>query len=187
MNSPSFIEQIETRMRPGQWSAKGFLGVDESLEKVILGDRQTLTEFDISYNQIADKIEQILKDARDQYKRETWDERRKKETNFPDLYRPETLPSFSIHSLPDVSKGFVVGNLQVFLVQYRGFQECPWGCEKEHGSCDILVLNRNNGHSFTAPELAIHLIRAHQFFEGFGTPFRVDPLKVIQTLELKGE
>ena len=70
MNSPSFIEQIEARMRPGQWSAKGFLGVDESLEKVILGDRQTLTEFDISYNQIADKIEQILKDARDQYKRE---------------------------------------------------------------------------------------------------------------------
>lgn len=47
-----------------------------------------------------------------------------------------------------------------------------------------MILNRKTGESFTAPALIVHLIRAHHFFEGVESPYRVDPEKVIRTLEI---
>lgn len=36
----------------------------------------------------------------------------------------------------------------------------------------------------SAPGLIIHLIREHHFFEGFGSPYRVDPTELARLLEL---
>jgi hypothetical protein len=106
---------------------------------------------------------------------------------YPNLYRPETLPHFTLDNLPDIKDGYLEGDLQIFTRGYRGFQECPWGCE-HHGdmldSCDFLILNRENGEFVTGPGLIVHLIREHGFFEGAGSPYRSDPAGLIRILGL---
>lgn len=178
------IEELEVKMRPGQSSVKGFLGLNESLEQVISQDEETLIKFGVYHNQIADQIEKIVKEVRKQKELLPWDQRTSRDANFPLLHRPETIPAFSEQNLPSTKHGYLVSNLQVFLVQYRGYQECPWGCKNERGSCDLMVFNRSNGNWFTAPELIIHLIRTHHFFEGVESPYRADPEKIILTLEI---
>lgn len=74
----------------------------------------------------------------------------------------------------------MVGDLQVMLIQTRGFQECPWECEDEYswGSLDFVMLNRKTGGILKSPGMIVHLLREHQFFEGEERPYRVDPAQV---------
>jgi hypothetical protein len=79
----------------------------------------------------------------------------------------------------------VDGEFQVFIQQYKGLQECPWGCEYDlRSSFEFVILNRQSGEYITAPGLIVHLIHAHQFFEGLESPYRVDPAKVVHVLGL---
>ena len=95
-------------------------------------------------------------------------------------------PHFSLDNLPDMSEGYIVGNLHLFITQWRSFQVCPWGCpaDVQLGSIDFLILNRKTGESFTGPGLIVHLIREHHFFEGQASLYRVDPAKAVRVLEL---
>jgi hypothetical protein len=171
MSEAPTIEQLENDMRPGQSSTGGFLGLNESLEDVIMQDEQTLAKFGISYEQLAGSMERVWAAAVNEKHALSVDDLRKRETDFPNLYKPETIPIFSISELPELNKGFIVGDFQVFIIQYRGFQICPWHCP-EFGSSDFMVVNRRTGESFAAPELIIHLIRIHHFFEGMQSPYR---------------
>jgi hypothetical protein len=172
--------ELEARMRPGASSDRGFLGPDESLEGVIRGDEMTLRDMRITYEEIADAISRLLDDAlRQPYKSAGIASR------IPNLYNPESIPHFNLDHLPGVDEGYPVGHHhQVFFVQYRGFQVCPWGCNTAEGSRDFLILNRMNGEYFTGPSLIVHLIREHHFFEGTGTPFRADPSRAARVLGL---
>lgn len=178
------IEELEKRMRPGQYSQGGFLGLNESLETIITQDSKTLEKFGINHEQIAAALEKIVTAAREQEEALPYEERFKRRTDFPNLYRPEKNPLFSRASLPDLNLGYRVGRFQVFFVLYRGFQVCPWDECGDMGGFDFMILNRDTGESITAPALIIHLIRAHHFFEGADSPYRVDPGKVIRILEL---
>ena len=184
MSEAVTIQELEHRMRPGQYSKGGFLGLNESLEVVIAQDEQTLENFGISHEQIAGTLETIIAAVHEQEKVLPFDKFREKHTDFPDLYHPEKNPVFSKDNLPSPQKGYLVDCFQVFILQYRGFQGCPWDECGEVGGFDFLILNRNTGESFTAPALIIHLIRAHHFYEGVDSPYRVDPEKVIRTLEI---
>jgi len=171
-------------MRPGQYSQGGFLGLNESLEAVISKDKRTLEKLGVTYDQIANSLEKIITEVREKEKVLPFDERIERQTIFPDLYHPEQNPVFSKANLPQLNKGYIVDWFQVFILQYRGFQDCPWDdCDYE-GSFDFMILNRNTGESFMAPALIVHLIRAHHFFEGVESPYRVDPEKVVRILEL---
>lgn len=171
-------------MRPGQSSQGGFLGLTESLEIVITQDEQTLEKFGISHEQIAGALERVIAAVHELKTALPYDKLLEKETDFPDLYHPEKNPLFSKNNLPDLNLGYLVDYFQVFILQYRGFQVCPWDDCGEVGGFDFTILNRNTGESFTAPALIVHLIRAHHFFEGVESPYRVDPEKVIRTLEI---
>jgi hypothetical protein len=184
MSESLTIEQLENKMRPGQCSQGGFLGLNESLEVVIAQDEQTLEKFRISHEQIAGALEKVIAAVDEQEKALPFDKFREKQTDFPDLYHPEKNPLFSKDNLPDLNIGYLVDCFQVFILQYRGFQVCPWDDCGEVGGFDFMILNRNTGESFTAPALVVHLIRAHHFFEGVDSPYRVDPEKVIRTLEI---
>jgi hypothetical protein len=190
MNNDPSVPELERRMRPGAYSRKGFLGRTESLETVVAQDSQTLKTLGISYEQIAEALGDALRSALDQKHkllRENRQEyrRREGEGRLPDLYNPESIPHFAADNLPSTDVGYLVeSGLQVFIVQYRGLQECPWGCDPEGGSFDFLILNRKSGKSVTGPDMIVHLIRKHQFFEGVDSPFRVDPARVVQVLEL---
>lgn len=184
-------------MHPGAYSQAGFLGIYESLEAVVSRDSHTLDVLDVSFEQIADTLENILQSTLDQSDKLSHEnrqefERRKKLIfgsfgwHFPNLLDPESNPHFTVNHLPNLDLGYLVGkNLQVFFIQYRGFQPCPWGCtDSNWGSYDFLVINRRSGLFFTAPGLIVHLIRNHHFFEGLKSPYRVSPTKVALTLGL---
>lgn len=181
------LAELEQRLRPGQASTLGFLGPNESLTEILEQDAQTLQAHGLTHPEVAAALELILAEVLEQRQRHLFSDNRlvNKELGFPNLYQPETNPVFSRSNLPDPELGWRVGKLQVFIHEYRGLQECPWGCGPETwGSFDFLILNRENGEAFTGPQMLPHLIRAHHFFEGRGTPFRSDPEKIIRTLEL---
>ena len=179
------ISELKTKMRPGNLSMQGFLGIDEDLETILTEDKNTLKKLGVTYLQIADKIERILLTALSlqQADPKSWMQKR---TPFPNLYEPQSIPHFSRNELPDLNKGYLIGKFHVFLMQWRGVQECPWGCNVDPTwtSIDFMILNRESGDSFTGPGLIVHLIREHNFFEGKQTPYRVDPQKVMQVLEI---
>lgn len=178
-------EELEKRMRPDAWSRQGFLGQTESLQTVLETDAQTLAELGVTHTTIADSLEAILLNVIDQEvaDRTKWLARM---TPFPDLYEPRVNPQFSLHNLPDINIGYLVGKLQLFIQQWRGFQKCPWDCavNTRLASIEFLILNRETGESFTGPGLIVHLIREHHFFEGKESPYRVDPEKAVRVLEL---
>jgi len=172
------ITELEARMRPGAYSGLGFLGLDESLEEVVRRDDKTLRDAGITHEQIADAIWRLIDEPFHQ-------PHNSRALHIPDLYNPESIPHFDLDHLPGVEEGYLVGHHhQIFGVHSKGIQECPWGCEKHGGSYDFLILNRMTGEYFTGPSMIVGLIRDHHFFEGTGTPYRVDPLKAMRVLEL---
>lgn len=179
------IEELEKQMRPGALSEQGFLGTKESLATVLAEDINVLEKLGVTCSQLANAVETILSIAmaKQDSDRKGMRERR---TPFPNLYEPESTPKFSANYLPDTDKGYLVGKLHVFMTQWRGIQECPWGChvDSKWASIDFLILNRESGEFFTGPGLIVHLIREHNFFEGKQTPYRVEPAKVVRVLEI---
>ena len=57
-------------------------------------------------------------------------------------------------------------------------EHAPWS------NLDFLILNRQAGIQVTGPGLIVHLIREHHFFEGVESPYRVDPVRVSEVLQL---
>lgn len=183
MSNMLTTEQLENRMRPGQSSQGGFLGVNESLEAVIAQDEQVLARLGTTHEQIATILEKMIVRVHEQRNLLSSDEYLERQTTFPNLYQPQKNPHFSKENLPDINIGYLIEYFQIFFVQYRGFQDCPWDCSAG-GSFDFMILNRKSGESFSAPALITHLIRDHHFFEGVESPYRVDPEKIIRTLEI---
>ena len=150
---------IESRMRPDRYSQVGFLAEDEKLSTVIEQDRQTLQHFGITYDQIAD----ILKYIEDKYIK-------------------------SSHLVALINEKY-----QVSSVCYMGAQECPFQNHKlddryhgvDYGSVDLTVKNVATGKTITFGTLLHHLIRAHHFFESPKSPYRLDPVDVIELFDLK--
>ena len=184
MSDVPSISELERRMRPGAYSEKGFLGRSESLEAVIAHDDQALKTLGISHGQIADALERILTSVDDQIAQLHG------EGKQAELSRRESswFPRIRAGRLPSTDVGYLVGgNLQVFIVKYRGFQDCPWECGDPvppWSMLDFLLLNRQSGEYVTGPGMIVHLIREHHFFEGLRSPYRVEPVKAIRVLEL---
>ncbi len=62
--SPAEILKIEDRLRPGRSSQTGFLGYGESLREVIYKDAETLSRLGVTHGQIADKLEALIQNPR---------------------------------------------------------------------------------------------------------------------------
>ncbi len=154
------IAEIEERMLPGSFSEKGFLGIGEHLEEVIKKDTQTLELLGIGYSNLADALEAIIKAG-------------------------EARPGWSIR----------YQHFSIKAIIYPGFQICPWadssgnkqctsGGVMRHASVDWTIKNHKNGMEMSGPGMIVHLIREHHFFEGEQSPYRIDPLKLAQLLDL---
>jgi hypothetical protein len=84
------------------------------------------------------------------------------------------------------------GRFEVLLMPTAGWQECPWsptmfgGGEPlcASGSCDWAIRDRQRGLQMRGPDLITHLICEHGFFEGFESPYRVDPRALAELLQL---
>jgi hypothetical protein len=148
-------DRVEDRMRPGAFSAGGFLGETEQLDDVIERDASTLAALGVSPTDLAGRLREILGEA---------------------LARSRSVVD---------QETCDVGPFRVSWVQWRGIQQCPWGCQTETSwaSIDFVLKNRHSGAKFKAPGLIVHLIAAHGFFEGRDSPYRVDPALVVEVLE----
>jgi hypothetical protein len=77
------------------------------------------------------------------------------------------------------------------MISTFGYQECPWSPTKllggkpcATGSSDWGIRDRQRGLEMKGPGLITHLIREHGFFEGFESPYRVDPRALAELLQL---
>jgi hypothetical protein len=155
------IEELETRMRPGQLSQTGFLGPKERLSDVLSSDAKTLQELGLTYEQLATALEELIEKA---------DERRGRPVNYKGKFivQVEAYTGFQICPFtPDPHSG-----------------QCTADGGVRFGSLDWKVRNLVTGKEMRGPGLIVHLVRAHHFFEGFESPHRVDPRQLASLLEL---
>ncbi|MFB0543825.1 MAG: hypothetical protein ACETVR_03490 [Candidatus Bathyarchaeia archaeon] len=185
------VKKLEFRMRPGRWSEKGFLGSHEKLMDVIRDDTATLKRLGVTHDQIADKIEELLKAGIE------WDSAGalKLLKVLEELEKGREgcrVRRLSLHDIP-----VIIGHFNVKVKRYRGHQRCPWAKDQDHrctvgsgpkyGNTDFVITNNRTGEALRGPGLIVHLIRDHHFFEGRQSPYRVDPEKAARVLELTKE
>lgn len=79
---------------------------------------------------------------------------------------------------------YKVGAFKVEKKGWLGYQGCPWGDETET-DLDIEIKNEETGRKIFFSGLLPHLIGSHQFFEGKGAIYRLNPLEVVVVLGIK--
>ncbi len=70
----------------------------------------------------------------------------------------------------------------VQVVWHRGLMPCPFGEMRLHHKIVGIVRNKKLGKEIKFTQLNVHMIRKHGFFEGRGSPFRLDPEELIEFL-----
>ena len=146
-------------MRPGAFSRTGFLGPNERLREVIAADAETLRNLNLTYSEIASKLDALIAAA---------------EASPDHQARLGTLDCRI-----QVRRGFQI--CPWALDPHRA--QCSAGLGVRHGSVDWQVTNLNTGEEMTGPGLAVHLIRDHHFFEGPMSPNRIDPFQLARLLD----
>lgn len=68
----------------------------------------------------------------------------------------------------------------------RGGLACPFGDKGGVRKTVTTVLNKKLGRSIRYTDLNIHMIEAHGFYEGKGSPFRLEIADLAQILEIEG-
>jgi len=157
-SSDPSIEELENRMRPGVFSQGGFLGENESLPEVMARDGQTLRELGLTHEELAARLDGLLKAASSSPRRSA---------RVGHLHvRLEVFTGFQICPwAPNVHRG-----------------QCTAGGGVDYGSMEWRIRNLETGEELRGPGLAVHLIRDHHFFEGRDSPFRVDPARLARIL-----
>ncbi len=73
-----------------------------------------------------------------------------------------------------------------FLVKadsIRGKLPCPFDHPGLFRKTVITIQDREDGSEFCYTDLGIHMIREHGFFQGKGSPFRIEPVKIAKILK----
>ncbi len=154
------VEDLEARMRPGQFSRQGFLAPGERLADVMERDARTLAELELTCEELAAPLDALLRRAEAAHTRRFRDDRWD--------VRIEVYKGFQICPwAPDPHYG-----------------QCTAGGGVEHGSVDWRILNRRSDLELSGSGLIVHLIRDHHFFEGFRSVHRVEPRELARLLEL---
>ena len=79
-----------------------------------------------------------------------------------------------------------VGAYTVRVKEYMGFIGCPFKDGHQLAKRNTTICNED-GKTMTWTDANIHLIEAHGFFEGRGAEYRLEPMDLIDFLELKSE
>ncbi|MEJ5274149.1 MAG: hypothetical protein WH035_08465 [Spirochaetota bacterium] len=68
---------------------------------------------------------------------------------------------------------------------YRGKLPCPFGEKGIYQKSEIIVINTKINEQIKYSDLSIHLIKEHGFYQGIGSPYRLDPEKLVKVLEIE--
>ena len=75
-------------------------------------------------------------------------------------------------------------HFEVRVDSARGRIPCPFGERGLYPKTNITVRNLASRREISFTDLHIHLIAAHGFYEGRGTPFRLEPADLVAILEV---
>lgn len=154
------LEEIEARMRPGNFSQGGFLGPAESLAHVLEMDARMLCELGVNAQALAEGLSQLLEAA---------------------VATKRTVTHVGHHKVRlQRYKGV---QICPFAPQPHE-NPCPAGDGIRFASIDWDIRNTRTGSRLSGPGLIVHLIAAHTFFEGLRSPYRVAPRALAELLEL---
>ena len=76
-------------------------------------------------------------------------------------------------------------HFEVRVDSVRGKLPSPFGGPGLYSKTNTTVRNKKLKREITYTDLNIHLIRKHGFYEGKGFPFRMEPKKLIEILEIE--
>lgn len=75
------------------------------------------------------------------------------------------------------------------VVVYReamGYLPCPWGGCGTFGKGEFRLTDDRTGRTLLFTPLSVHMIAAHGFYEGRGSPYRLEPSDLAEMLGLGG-
>jgi hypothetical protein len=155
------IAQLEKDMRPGarsedfEGSAKGFLGPEEKLLDVLAADNQyVVDELGLTHQDLARHL-RVLAAIGD------WQQARKKlGTEF--LYHGRRM--------------------RVEGLYFKGDQFSPFR-DGTNASTEAIIHNLSNGKKLAYSLLVPDMIERYGFYEGKGTPYRVEPRRILELLD----
>jgi hypothetical protein len=143
------IRDLESEMRPGQSSTKGFLGKDEKLLDGLMADNKYVVE--------------------------------EQKRTHQELARHLKVLAAIGGKQPGVEFLYHGQRFQVTLRSYRGYQDSPFHDDTKSNS-DATVKNVTNGKTLEYSLLVPEMIERYGFYEGHGTPYRVDPKQILVVL-----
>ena len=76
-------------------------------------------------------------------------------------------------------------NFDVRVDSVRGKLPSPFGGPGMYEKVNTTVINKTLGREVTYTDLHIHFVRDHGFYEGKGSPYRLDPEELIAVLEVQ--
>jgi hypothetical protein len=149
------IEALEKEMRPGASSMAGFLGRDEKLLDVLAADNKyVVEELGLTHQELARHLHVLGA------------------IGFWQVGRKETARPFLYHGR----------RFKVEVDSTFGFQPSPFNDGTKSGS-NATLFNLDNGKKLRYALLVPHLIERYGFYEGKGTPYRVEPSAVVAALD----
>ena len=76
-------------------------------------------------------------------------------------------------------------HFEVRVETVRGKIPSPFGGPGLYSKTNTTVRNKSLDKEITYTDISIHLVRDHGFFEGKGSPFRLDPHQLVEILEIE--
>ena len=67
------------------------------------------------------------------------------------------------------------GRYELCVTDFRGTVTCPWGDAGAWPKSHIVLTDRHTAVSLQWTHLCLHLIAQHGFYQGIGSPYRLDP------------
>ena len=72
--------------------------------------------------------------------------------------------------------------LEVACDDNRGVIVCPWGDGTRHNKTVTAARRTDTGKTVRWSDLSAHLIACHGFFQGRGSPFRIEPRELVEVI-----
>jgi hypothetical protein len=147
------IKALEKDMRPGALSTKGFLGKDESLLEILANDNKFVVDTKGLTHQQLARPLHIVGAIADKHS---------KDEPYEFLYHGRKY--------------------KVSAIRFRGFVESPFE-DGTKTNVAVNITNAKNGKTISTSLIVPHLIERYGFYEGKGTPYRLEPTDILDVFD----
>ena len=79
----------------------------------------------------------------------------------------------------------VYDGYEVEVTEYMGYMLCPFKDNRKAGKRITDVVDIKTGAHMSWTDIGIHLIKDHGFFQGNGSPFRIEPAQLAEFLRME--